>query len=48
MLPKLASVKEYDMESEVFLALPIQVISKIKEQLSIFVCGTLKRNQFCS
>lgn len=35
MLPKLASVKEYDMEREVFLGLPIQVVSKIKEQLSI-------------
>lgn len=35
MLPKLASMKEYNMKNEYFLGLPIEVISKIKEQLVI-------------
>lgn len=33
MLPKLASIEEYNMKNECFLGLPIEVISKIKEQL---------------
>lgn len=35
MLPKLASIKEYDMNYQQFSVLPIEVNSKIKEQLMI-------------
>ena len=35
MLPKIATLKEYEMKNEYFLDLPKEVISKMKEQLNI-------------
>lgn len=35
MLPRLATIREFEMNNECFFGLPKEVVSKMKEQLSI-------------